>query len=206
MRGRKIKKRKGASRANMRSIVDIPTCGEEMEKEGKLLLFQIDHLSGEEIGNLIEMLYNWGANNVQVISTVTKKNRPGHIVVVDIGPSDEPHFVRELARGFSISGYHQVETIHCYHPLIFSEHELIARCEGQELRMTICCKHIGIENEPLYIHVEYDDLRKLTDHVQDTFGLKVSLPVLRQRIETLLASGNALVLELKDLCRFTAAT
>ena len=31
-----------------------------MERPGALFLFQIDHLSGEEVGYLVEQLYGWG--------------------------------------------------------------------------------------------------------------------------------------------------
>jgi len=49
---------------------------------------------------------------------------------------------------------------------------------------------------PLNSRVEPQDLRKLKDQIQQTFGVKISLASLQQRVETLLSSGAALVLEL----------
>ena len=63
--------------------------GEKMHlytKEGILLLVQTDHLDGETLGNLIGRFYDEGAKNVQVISSLTKKNRPGHLILIDVSP------------------------------------------------------------------------------------------------------------------------
>ena len=83
-----------------------------MEKPGTLFLFQIDHLSGEEVGYLVEQLYGWGAKNVNVISTLTKKNRPGHLVLVDPGRMDTEGLPDKMARMFGTCGCHRFETSH----------------------------------------------------------------------------------------------
>jgi hypothetical protein len=49
---------------------------------------------------------------------------------------------------------------------------------------------------PLNSRVEAQDIRKLKDQIQQTFGVRISLASLQQRVEILLSSGAALVLEL----------
>ena len=36
------------------------------------------------MGSVIEYLYDAGACNVQVIPTITKKNRPGYLFLIDV--------------------------------------------------------------------------------------------------------------------------
>ena len=53
-------------------------------KEGLLILVQIDHLNGEILGSIIEDFYHAGAKNVQIVSTITKKNRPACMIFIDV--------------------------------------------------------------------------------------------------------------------------
>ena len=48
-----------------------------MEKKSRLILAQVDHLSGELLGFAIGRIMELGAGNVQLIPTITKKTGPG---------------------------------------------------------------------------------------------------------------------------------
>ena len=52
-------------------------------KDGQVFMVQVDHLSGEQIGQSIGRFYAVGASNVQVISAITKKNRPSYVFFID---------------------------------------------------------------------------------------------------------------------------
>lgn len=82
------------------------------EKKGIILLAQEDHLDGEIVGSAIEELYRAGAYNVQVIATVTKKNRPGHLFVVDCGEGECGEVEQVLLRELGVTGWHKLETGH----------------------------------------------------------------------------------------------
>lgn len=86
------------------------------EKEGIIFVVQIDHLSGELIGWTVDKLYEAGAHNVQIISSITKKNRPGYIFIVDVVPEKahelEEFFVVELGS----TGWHLIRSSHRHVP------------------------------------------------------------------------------------------
>lgn len=82
------------------------------EKNGIVLLAQVDHVSGEILGSAIEELYQAGAYNVQVVSTVTKKNRPGHLFVVDCGEETCGAVESVLLLELGIAGWHRIPTGH----------------------------------------------------------------------------------------------
>lgn len=166
-----------------------------MEKSGRLLLFHFDHLSGEETGALIEMLQEWGASDVQIIPTVTKKNRPGHLALVDVTASDESRIAGELARQFGISGYHRLQTDHCHQAVALERADLTVRCGARELKFVIGCKRLLAEGAALPPRVEFDDLREVVRSVGHEFGSKISIRGLQGRIEALLAAGEPLVLD-----------
>ncbi len=67
------------------------------EGKARLILAQIDHVSGEITGFAIGKIMELGANNVQLIPTITKKNRPGSIIMIDVDAIHEEDIVRFLA-------------------------------------------------------------------------------------------------------------
>lgn len=83
-------------------------------KEGLLLMAQIDHLSGEVLGNVIDRFYEAGAKNVQVVGTITKKNRPAHIVFVDIPVMNADGAEEILVKECAVSGWHRISTCHSH--------------------------------------------------------------------------------------------
>lgn len=87
---------------------------ERFRKDGNLLYVQADHVTGELVGSVIEYLYEAGAGNVQVISTVTKKNRPGYILLIDVKCDFLDAVEQVLIRELSVTGWHQICTEHCH--------------------------------------------------------------------------------------------
>jgi uncharacterized protein (DUF111 family) len=170
-----------------------------MERESKLFLFQIDHLCGEDIGNLIDMIYEWGAKNVQVFSTVTKKSRPGYVVIVDIGSKGETILAKKLADEFGVFGYHVIRTIHFYQPIASSVRNVTVRCGDKQFKIDIRFNHIESESVSQYWRVEYDDLRKLQHRINEYFSIQSSLPALRKKVESLFTKEVALVLEISSM-------
>ena len=167
-----------------------------MEKPGTLFLFQIDHLSGEEVGYLVEQLYGWGAKNVNVISTLTKKNRPGHLVLVDPGRMDTEGLPDKMARMFGTCGCHRFETSHLCLGTDCQKVSLTVRCGERLFDEQLEVKVIGKQDSPVSRRPEYDDLVKLCRRLEQALGFPISLPRLRRSVETALEHGEPLEIHL----------
>ena len=161
-----------------------------------MLYLQIDHLSGEEIGYLIESLYAWGAQNVQVIPTLTKKSRPGYIVLVDMGSQEDSRIREGLAREFGIPGCHRIHTTHCHHSVSSITRKIRIRKGGREVQTAIRCKRIGPRKNPLLFRLEHEDLGRLKECLRRELGVAVPFSTLRRDIEALLKTPGTLVLEI----------
>jgi pyridinium-3,5-bisthiocarboxylic acid mononucleotide nickel chelatase len=167
-------------------------------KNAQLVLFQIDHLCGEEIGFLIDRLYAWGAHNAHAIPTVTKKGRPGYIILVDIGDQKEITLAEALAMEFGLFGYHRIQTVHWHQTSITRQRNLKVRYRDREITLKIHAKICGPEEAPFYARLEHDDLVAVQGRVWDVLGLRIPFPELRQRLNVL-AKGEKLVLDLTPL-------
>lgn len=81
-------------------------------KEGMIFYVQVDHLCGEVLGKVIDYLYDAGACNVQVIPSITKKNRPGHVFLIDCRPDHADAVESVIARELTSGGWHRIDTQH----------------------------------------------------------------------------------------------
>ncbi|MCL5024568.1 MAG: DUF111 family protein, partial [Nitrospirae bacterium] len=81
-------------------------------KESRLLFAQVDHVSGEVTGFAIGKIMEPGANNVRLIPTVTKKNRPAEPLSVDIEHDFLVSVQETLSSSLSYSiSLHELRTI-----------------------------------------------------------------------------------------------
>ena len=153
-----------------------------MKKKSQLFLFQTDHLSGEEIGYLIDQVHTWGAKNTHAIPTVTKKGRPGYILLVDLGDRQKAIIVKRIAIEFGLFGCHQIQTIHWHQMAATRAKKLKVRYKGREITAKMHFKLCGPEKDPAYARVEHDDVIAIQNQVQKIFGLRVSQHDLLQRL------------------------
>ena len=170
-----------------------------MESNAKVLIIYVDALNeGAEVGDLIRHLYEWKALHVQVLSTVTRQNRTGYTVMVEVEDDDEWRLAKGLAQEYGIAWYHRLETVLRYQPMSQSKRPLVATYHKKQLGMTVAFELIGTEREPLYVRVAEADLKTLHDRVAQEFGLDLAEGTLRERLETLLMREDGFVLELGE--------
>lgn len=81
-------------------------------KQGQLFYVQTDSLSGELLGSAIDELYAAGACNVQVIPSVTKKNRPGHVFLIDTRKDCAESVEQTILRELRVTGWHRIDSEH----------------------------------------------------------------------------------------------
>ena len=166
-----------------------------MKKKARLLFAQADHVSGEVAGFAVGRIIELGARNVQLISSVTKKNRPGHIIIIDTDEKHEGVISEFLARELRISGYHRIDTSHIFQRVTLSQKNLIIRTKGKRQTFRFEIKIIGDPSKPLSIDVEHDALVKLQKVLREQ-KKELSLSELKTAIESkLLGSGKEITLE-----------
>ena len=80
--------------------------------EQRLLLVQIDDRSGEELRQGLEGLMDMGVRNYQVLSSLTKKGRPGFVLLLDLDSAIEGEVMTYLAAELGAWGYHRLQSVH----------------------------------------------------------------------------------------------
>ena len=164
---------------------------EHKSKKRWLIVAQVDHMSGESAGTAIEPLYAAGARNVQVISSVTKKNRPGLVFMIDCSDecidSVESCMVRELG----VTGWHRLQTEHCY--ISVSTESKTMEILAGEHRFPFCAVRKISSADSSYVRPENDSCAELRQLLREKCGLEVSLELVRQKISYAFLSGESTI-------------
>ena len=161
-----------------------------MEKESRLVLAQVDHVTGEVLGFAVDRIMEMGANNVQLIPTITKKSRPGNIIIIDVAPSLEDGIADFLANELKISGYHRINTSHVFHKVSFVEKAVNIHLNGRPIGVQCKFKVIGEPSSPVAVDVEHDFLVELQRVISDHCDRYTSLEELRRKIELSFDAAN----------------
>lgn len=142
-------------------------------KNGLLFIIQIDHLSGELIGALIDYFYEAGAKNVQVIPTVTKKNRPAHVFLVDGNEKSADKIESVIIHECGSSGWHRVETHHRHTDVTLINFQIEIRANGSTFKTEVAGKQIA--NDKSGIRPEYESCKELKEKLSSHCGETVSI-------------------------------
>ncbi len=168
-----------------------------LQKNATLIMAQADHLSGEMLGAAVEKIMELGASNVQLLSTITKKNRPGTILLIDTGEKAEGTITDYLARELKISGFHRINTTHQFHPVNYETRNLTINHGGGSFSSSCKVKIIGDTSDPMSIDVEHGFLLSLQWELEKSLDVRKSVLELKSIIESrLLESGGDIEISL----------
>lgn len=154
-----------------------------MSKKMRLLLAQADDLTGEAVGHLIPRLLEKGAANVQVIASITKKNRPGQVILVDMRPERLAAVLSVLLAESGISGYYILDGHHFSLEVSFAPKILRITLGDASWTRDFVVKYVGPKEHPFAIKVEHDFLQIVQKDLEMRGGT-CSLKQLRALIES----------------------
>ncbi|RVU55503.1 nickel insertion protein [Anaerosphaera multitolerans] len=161
-------------------------------KEGLLLLVQVDHLNGELLGSIIEYLYKAGAFNVQCIQTITKKNRPGIIFLIDTSQNNLEKVEATIINEIGSTGWHLLNTEHRHTAVEVISREVVVKVNSIEFPFEIQGKKM--KDGKANIRPEHSSCTMLKDKIEKISKKNIPLKeiydkvgrVLDEEINTLL--------------------
>lgn len=163
-------------------------------KEGLLFLAQVDHLSGEILGSAIEYLYAAGARNVQILPSVTKKNRPGQAILIDAPPARSDDIERVISEELGSTGWHRFKTEHRHQPV-----ETVTKLVPVEIgsvRFNFELRGKRIKNQAGSVRPEHSSCLELQKALSERAGTEMPLRHIFTRSQNILnqATGESTVL------------
>lgn len=158
-------------------------------RNGKLIIAQVDHSTGEVIGHAIQRLFKMGAWNVQLLQSLTKKNRPGYMLFIDLPGELVEETAVFLASELGIWGYHIMESQHVHFDVTFKEKTLGLVAGEYNETIKIKPKYISHNGRLLSIKMDHDQLVQIQAKLEE-WGSSYPLTALRCSLETKLWDSN----------------
>lgn len=159
-----------------------------MSERVLLLMAQVDDVPGEAMGEFIVRAEALGARNVQVVPSLTKKNRPAYLVYIDVPAELERAAGRLLGAELGCWGYRVLAAEHRHFDITRGTLEVsVQRGEVRHLA-TMRYKTIADGGERLRVKVEHDDLAACCSALRAA-GIELPLAVLKASVESRLASS-----------------
>jgi hypothetical protein len=153
-----------------------------------LLMAQIDDAPGELLGEVMKTLAEKGAKNVQLLSSLGKKGRPGYVLMVDILAEQEAEIAAVLGADLGVWGYRVLHSDHKHFNIERCATTVEVRLGGAIKSFPMRIKRILDGDKLLRIKAEHDDLSAISAAFRAE-GKRVSLTVLRSHVEA--AVGTA---------------
>lgn len=141
-------------------------------KRGVIFYVQTDHLPGEILGSVIGYLYDAGACNVQVIPTVTKKNRPAYVFLIDTKEDCAEAVEMVLIRELRVTGWHRIATEHRHLAVDYIKKQV--RIEGTGFSVEMEVEGKVSHGERICVRPEHRSCIRLKELLQEK-GRQVSL-------------------------------
>ena len=152
-----------------------------------LMMAQVDDATGEILQDVMERLHRAGARNVQLLASLAKKGRPGHVLLIDTPAEREDDVALVLAGELGVWGYRVLESVHRHFEIHRLNKPLVVRAGGDTLTFDLGWKRIEREGRLLAVKVEHDHLASVRDELERR-GFQVPLRRLRANLEQQLAN------------------
>ena len=145
-----------------------------------LVMAQIDDAPGESLARAIDQMAEMGAKNIQLLSSLGKKGRPGYVLLVDIRAEDEPEFAMLLVGELGVWGYRVLESQHKHFEIRKYQLQLDVTLGGTVRSFPVRLKRIFNGGSFMRAKAEHDDLSAIAHQL----GGLVPPAVLKAAVET----------------------
>lgn len=161
----------------LRSMVAEPlsepqAAAKHMSHGGRIVQLEtnVDDVTGEVLGHLIELLMQAGALDVSVLSALMKKGRAGFVIRAIAGHEDMELLAKVMMRETGSLGVRIFPSIH----------RLVAEREQRDVQVDICgqvytaqVKVSRMDGELLSIKPEYEDCRRIADETNQPLRIVI---------------------------------
>ena len=160
-----------------------------------LLMATVDDVPAEVVPYIIERVMDAGADNIHVVSAITKKNRMEYIVYVDVSEEKSGDICTILALEFGTIGVKAFEPRHLMLPYHVESKVIQVSVAERTFDRTVRVKYISKDGQVLSLKAEYEDVKSLAIDLA-SHGLQVPFSKLKALIE---AEAFSKILESSDV-------
>ena len=160
-----------------------------MNESMRLLMAQVDDVPGELLGEFMMRVDELGARNVQIVASITKKNRPGYIIYVDVPAHLEDAVAELFGAELGTWGYRVIAAEHKHFSVERLQVALEVHTAGAAHQFNLAAKRITTARGVSRLKAEHDDLSAICTVLRE-HGTVVPLATLKAAVEAGLVSDD----------------
>ncbi len=160
----------------------------EYVEEVIVLETSVDDVSGELLGNFVQTLEKEEILDVQIIPSLTKKNRPGHVIKILCDPKHIFGLINKIMFDLGTLGVRFYTTKRVCVSRKFENCMIEINNEKYELKLKISFIQLGELTKTINIKPEFEDLRKISE--QTNLSIKEVLFYSQSEIEKCYKENN----------------
>jgi uncharacterized protein (DUF111 family) len=147
-----------------------------------LLMATVDDVSAETVPYIIERVISAGADNMHVVSAITKKNRMEYIVFVDVTKEKLDAVYTLLALEFGTIGVKAIAHEHMMLPFRVETKSMRVKLGENAVERDVRVKYVEKEGRVISLKAEYEDLRALAIALEPS-GMRMPFSKIKAMIE-----------------------
>ena len=147
-----------------------------------LLMATVDDVSAETVPFIIERVLSAGADNMHVVSAITKKNRMEYIVFVDVKKEKLDEVYTLLALEFGTIGVKAIAYEHMMLPFSIQTKAMRIKSGDTTVERDVRVKYVEKAGRVLSLKAEYEDLRALAIALESS-GVRMPFSKIKAMIE-----------------------
>jgi hypothetical protein len=149
-----------------------------------LILAQVDSASGENIAHVMTGIHDAGAHNVNLVPSLTKKGRPGYLLIIDTPTPALPRIESLLVTELGLLGWRRLVSQHISLPTEISKYTLVFQFKGKRLRLEVPLKTARDSDGRTIESVDYQFCLDVKRRLKAELGFDIPLRELRSSISS----------------------
>ena len=147
-------------------------------------------MSGDSLAYAMASIYDAGAHNVNIVPSLTKKGRPGYLLIIDAPAQARPEIEKLLVTELGLLGWRLLAGQHISLKTEMAESELVLETQGKELPLKVPVKRSRTSDGRTIESVDYEFCLHVKKRLFDEFGTDISLRELRTLLWSAIIRGE----------------
>lgn len=158
-----------------------------------LIFAQVDSVGGESMAYVMASIYEAGAHNVNIVPSLTKKGRPGYLLIIDAPVPAQPRIEDIMVAELGLLGWRLLTGQHISLTTEISERDLVLEVKGKELPLKVPVKRGSTSHGRTIESVDHQFCLDVKRRLWDECGIDLSLRELRAIIWSAVIRGESRV-------------
>ena len=155
-----------------------------------LIFAQVDSVPGDSMAYAMTSLYDAGAHNVNLVPSLTKKGRPGYLLIIDASIKAQSKIEDILVAELGLLGWRLLASQHVSLKVEVGETDLVLEVQGKSLPLKVPVKRVRNSDGRPIESIDYQFCVEVKRRLWDELSTDITLRELRTLLWSAVIRGE----------------